>query len=107
MQVRRWPLSKVDRAVCEGDTDGFIKIIAKRDGKILGATIVARRAGEAIAELAIAMAHELTINDLAGTIHAYPTYSTGIQLLLTEMAVEVRLSGASGRIIRGLSAVVR
>jgi pyruvate/2-oxoglutarate dehydrogenase complex dihydrolipoamide dehydrogenase (E3) component len=107
MQVRRWPLSKVDRAVCEGDTDGFIKIIAKRDGKILGATIVARRAGEAIAELAIAMAHELTVNDLAGTIHAYPTYSTGIQLLLTEMAVEVRLSGASGRIIRGLSAVVR
>jgi pyruvate/2-oxoglutarate dehydrogenase complex dihydrolipoamide dehydrogenase (E3) component len=107
VQVRRWPLSKVDRAVCEGDTDGFIKIIGKRDGTILGATIVAQRAGEAIAELAIAMAHKLTINDLAGTIHAYPTYSTGIQLLLTEMAVEARLSGASGRIIRGLSQVVR
>lgn len=107
VQVRRWPLSKVDRAVCEGETDGFIKILAKRDGTILGATIVAHRAGEAIAELAIAMNHKLTINDLAGTIHAYPTYSTGIQLLLTEMAVEARLSGASGRIIRGLSEVVR
>ena len=107
VQVRRWPLSKVDRAVCEGDTDGFIKIIAKRDGSILGATIVAHGAGEAIAELAIAMDHKLKINDLAGTIHPYPTYSTGIQLLLTEMAVEARLSGASGRIIRGLSEVVR
>jgi pyruvate/2-oxoglutarate dehydrogenase complex dihydrolipoamide dehydrogenase (E3) component len=107
LQVRRWPLSKVDRAVCEGETDGFIKILAKRDGTILGATIVAHRAGEAIAELAIAMDHKLKIHDLAGTIHAYPTYSTGIQLLLTEMAVEARLSGASGRIIRGLSEVVR
>jgi pyruvate/2-oxoglutarate dehydrogenase complex dihydrolipoamide dehydrogenase (E3) component len=107
VQVRRWPLSRVDRAVCEGETDGFIKVLAKRDGTILGATIVAHRAGEAIAELAIAMDHKLKINDLAGTIHAYPTYSTGIQLLLTEMAVEARLSGASGRIIRGLSEVVR
>lgn len=107
LQVRRWPLSKVDRAVCEGDTDGFIKIIATRDGTILGATIVAGRAGEAITELAIAMAHKLTIHDLAGTIHAYPTYSTGIQLMLTEMAVEARLSGTSGRIIRRLSEVVR
>jgi pyruvate/2-oxoglutarate dehydrogenase complex dihydrolipoamide dehydrogenase (E3) component len=107
VQVRRWPLSKVDRAVCEGDTDGFIKVLAGRDGRILGATIVARRAGDAIAELAIAMHRKLTINDLAGTIHAYPTYSTGIQLLLTEMAVETRLSGASGRIIRGLSQVMR
>jgi pyruvate/2-oxoglutarate dehydrogenase complex dihydrolipoamide dehydrogenase (E3) component len=107
VQVRRWPLSRVDRAVCEGNTDGFIKVLAKRDGTIVGATIVARRAGEAIAELAIGMNHKLKINDLAGTIHAYPTYSTGVQLLLTEMAVEARLSGASGRIIRGLSEVAR
>lgn len=107
VQVRHWPLSKVDRAVCEGNTEGFIKVIAKRDGTILGATIVAHRAGEAIAELAIAMDHKLKINDLAGTIHAYPTYSTGVQLLLTDMAVEARLSGASGRIIRGLSELVR
>jgi pyruvate/2-oxoglutarate dehydrogenase complex dihydrolipoamide dehydrogenase (E3) component len=107
VQVRLWLLSRIDRAVCEGDTDGFIKIIAKPEGTILGATIVARRAGESITELALGIHHKLTINELAGTIHAYPTYSSGIQLLLTEMAVESRLSGASGRIIRTLSEVVR
>jgi len=75
VNVRRWPLSKVDRAVCEGDTDGFIKVLAKRDGTILGATIIARRAGEAIAELAIAMGHKLKVNDLAGTCLLYTSPS--------------------------------
>ena len=107
LRVRRWPLSKVDRAVCEDDTEGFIKVMAKLDGTIVGATIVAQRAGEAIAELGIAMDHKMTVNDLAGTIHAYPTYSSGVQLVLTEMAVEARLSGISGKVIRGLSEIAR
>jgi pyruvate/2-oxoglutarate dehydrogenase complex dihydrolipoamide dehydrogenase (E3) component len=107
LKVRRWTLSKVDRAVCENDRNGFIKIIAKADGSVLGTTIVAERAGEAITEMVIAMKHKLKIMDIAGTIHAYPTYSTGIQLLATEIAVEKVLSGTSGRIIRTLSAVAR
>jgi hypothetical protein len=53
------------------------------------------------------MKHKLKVMDIAGTIHAYPTYSTGVQLLATEMAVEKLLSGTSGRIIRTLSAVAR
>jgi pyruvate/2-oxoglutarate dehydrogenase complex dihydrolipoamide dehydrogenase (E3) component len=48
VQVRRWDMSRADRAVCENDTDGVIKVIVKKDGAILGATIVAARAGEAI-----------------------------------------------------------
>ena len=107
LKVRRWTLSRVDRAVCENDRNGFIKIIAKADGSILGATIVAERAGETVTEIVIAMKHKLKLNDIAGTIHAYPTYSTGVQLLATEMAVEKLLSGTSGRIIRTLSAVAR
>jgi pyruvate/2-oxoglutarate dehydrogenase complex dihydrolipoamide dehydrogenase (E3) component len=107
LKIRRWTLSKVDRAVCENDRNGFIKVIAKADGSVLGATIVAERAGEAITEMVIAMKHKLKVMDIAGTIHAYPTYSTGVQLLATEMAVEKLLSGTSGRIIRTLSAVAR
>ena len=107
LKIRRWTLSKVDRAVCENDRNGFIKVIAKADGSVLGATIVAERAGETITEMVIAMKHKLKVMDIAGTIHAYPTYSTGVQLLATEMAVEKLLSGTSGRIIRTLSAVAR
>ncbi len=93
--------------MCDDDREGFIKIMSKRQGTILGATIVASRAGEAITELALAMNRKMTVRDLAGTIHAYPTYSSGVQLVLTEAAVEAQLSGISGKVIRGLSEIVR
>ncbi len=105
--VCRWNLSRVDRAVCENDRNGFIKLIAKADGTILASTIVAERAGETINEAAVAIKHKLKISDIAGTIHAYPTYSTGLQLLVTEMTVEKLLSGTSGRIVRAVSALAR
>jgi pyruvate/2-oxoglutarate dehydrogenase complex dihydrolipoamide dehydrogenase (E3) component len=105
--VCRWNLSRVDRAVCENDRDGFIKLVAKTDGTILASTIVAERAGETINEVVVAIKHKLKINDIAGTIHAYPTYSTGLQLLVTEMTVEKLLSGTSGRIVRAVSALAR
>jgi pyruvate/2-oxoglutarate dehydrogenase complex dihydrolipoamide dehydrogenase (E3) component len=100
-------LSHVDRAVCENDRDGFIKIIAKRDGTILGATIVAARAGETLSELIVAIKQRMKVADLAGAIHAYPTYSTGIQQLAADMMIEKLLSGTSGRIVRGLSKIIR
>src|SRR5260370_11105864 len=101
--ISRWDLNRVDRAVCDNDRCGFIKIIAKTDGTIVACTIVAERAGETINEVALAIKHQLKINDIAGTIHAYPTYSTGLQLLLTEMSLEAFLSGAAGKIIRAVS----
>ena len=107
IRVCRWNLSRVDRAVCENDQNGFIKLIAKPDGTILASTIVAERAGETINEVAVAIKHKLKTNAIAGTIHAYPTYSTGLQLLATEMTLEKLLSGTSGRIVRAISALVR
>jgi hypothetical protein len=47
------------------------------------------------------------VSDLAATIHPYPTYSAGVQLLVTQMSVESAFSGALGRMIRGLSALWR
>ena len=44
-----------DRAICENDLDGFIKIVHLSDGHVLGATIVAARAGETITECALAI----------------------------------------------------
>ena len=73
-------MGQVDRAVLEGDTEGFVKIHTKA-GKdtILGATIVARHAGEMISELTLAMVGGLGLGTLARTIHAYPTQAEAIK----------------------------
>lgn len=105
--IKAFDISKVDRAVNEDDRFGLIKIIARSNGTILGASIVGERAGEAITEIAVAMRNNLKLSDLAATIHPYPTYSTGIQLLATKMAVEQAFKGTSGKVIRGLSALWR
>jgi pyruvate/2-oxoglutarate dehydrogenase complex dihydrolipoamide dehydrogenase (E3) component len=105
--VSTWPIDRVDRAVCDNDRDGMIKIITTRSGAILGATIVGRRAGEAIMEIVLAMQQKLKVSDLASAIHPYPTYNSGIQLLATEMAVEHALTGLSGSMIRTASRLAR
>lgn len=105
--VYRWEMTHTDRAICEDDRDGFIKLITKRDGSLLGATVVNVRAGETITEFIVAMKHGLKVSDLAGAIHAYPTYSTPVQQLAAEMATEHTLAGVSGKIIRGISKIIR
>jgi pyruvate/2-oxoglutarate dehydrogenase complex dihydrolipoamide dehydrogenase (E3) component len=107
IRIHRWDMTRVDRAVCENDTSGFMKIITKEDGAIVGATVVAARAGETIVELIIAMKEKLKIKELAGDIHPYPTYSTVVQQIAADITVENLLAGVSGRLIRGLSKVIR
>jgi len=107
IQMNRWELGKVDRAVCENDTSGFLKVITDHDGTILGASRVAGRAGEAIVELVVAMNNKVKIAELAGTIHPYPTYSTAVQQMTVAITVEHLLSGTSGKLIRGLSRAIR
>ena len=105
--VSTWPISRVDRAVCENDCEGMIKIIATPAGTFLGATIVGHRAGEAIMEIVMAMQNKLKVSDLASIIHPYPTYNSGIQLLATEMALQHSMAGVSGTLIRAASKLVR
>jgi pyruvate/2-oxoglutarate dehydrogenase complex dihydrolipoamide dehydrogenase (E3) component len=106
-RIHRWNMDRVDRAVCENDASGFMKIITKKDGTIAGATVVAARAGETIVELLVAMKEKMKIKQLAGAIHPYPTYSTAVQQLAANIAVEQLLSGTSGRLILGLSRIIR
>jgi pyruvate/2-oxoglutarate dehydrogenase complex dihydrolipoamide dehydrogenase (E3) component len=96
-------LSRVDRAVSENDASGFIKLVANRSGRILGATLVAERAGEALAEVALAIASRLRLRDLAAAIHPYPTYNSAIQLLASHMATEGALAGLMGTLARRAS----
>ena len=79
-ETYRFPYDKVDRAITEGDTDGMIKIFAKKwNGKIIGATIYGKQAGDLISEYALAMKHGITLRNIADTIHPYPTYGLGVR----------------------------
>ncbi|MFP5213086.1 MAG: FAD-containing oxidoreductase, partial [Acidobacteriota bacterium] len=71
-------LKDVDRALLDGEEEGFVKVHAGR-GKILGATIVSRHAGEMIGEVATAMAAGLGLGALSSVIHPYPTQVEAIR----------------------------
>jgi len=74
------PFGEVDRALCDGETNGFVKIhVRKGTDEILGATIVARHAGEMISEISVAMAARLGLGKLASVIHPYPTQAEAIR----------------------------
>jgi pyruvate/2-oxoglutarate dehydrogenase complex dihydrolipoamide dehydrogenase (E3) component len=74
------PMSGVDRAITEGDTEGFVKIhVKKGSDTIVGATVVARHAGEMISEITTAMAGKIGLGKLAAVIHPYPTQAEAIR----------------------------
>ncbi len=68
----------VDRAVTEGQTEGFTRLVLDRRGRVVGATLVGPRAGESLAEVVLAARHGLRARDLAAAMHAYPTYADGV-----------------------------
>jgi pyruvate/2-oxoglutarate dehydrogenase complex dihydrolipoamide dehydrogenase (E3) component len=77
-EVYRFPFSKIDRAITDGNTTGLIKVYAKKwSGKILGASILGAHAGEMISEYALAMRNGVSIRAFADTIHPYPSYGLG------------------------------
>jgi pyruvate/2-oxoglutarate dehydrogenase complex dihydrolipoamide dehydrogenase (E3) component len=68
------PMSSVDRAILESETEGFGRIhVDAKSGKLLGGTLVGSHAGENIGELALAMTQGLTVGALASTVLPYPT----------------------------------
>ncbi len=78
--VYEFPYSKVDRALAEGGMPGLIRVFARsRDGKIFGASVVGKGAGEMLGELAVAMRNGVSLRKIADTIHAYPTYGLGVR----------------------------
>ena len=77
-EVTRFEFKALDRAITEGATKGFIKVITpKGKDKILGVTIVSEHAGDLLAEFVLAMKHNLGLNKILGTIHSYPTWAEG------------------------------
>ena len=74
------PFDDVDRAILDGETEGFVKIhCAKGKDTILGATIVARHAGDMIGEIVMAMKYRIGLGKVSSVIHPYPTQAEAIR----------------------------
>lgn len=73
-------LSKVDRAILDGETEGFVRVhVRKGTDEIVGATVVAAHAGDLIGELTLAMKGKLGLKTIGATIHPYPTQAEAIR----------------------------
>ena len=97
--VSIWDIARVDRAKCDDDEEGFIKLVSDRRGVLIGATIVASRAGEISGEVSLAIAKGLRVGDVATAVHAYPTYATALQQMTSEVATTRWTASAAGRLI--------
>ena len=76
VEVTRFDIAELDRAIAERERRGFVKVLTKPGSdKILGVTIVSAHAGETIAEFVLAMKHGLGLRKILATIHIYPTWS--------------------------------
>ena len=85
----RFPFSKLDRAITEGETEGLIKVHVKDlTGKILGASVLGAHAGELITSFAIAMRNGVTLRNIGDTIHPYPAWGEGVRRVADQWYVQ-------------------
>ena len=104
------PMSRIDRARCMGETDGFIKVVvASRGGplaaplvhatggRVVGAQIVGVNAGEVLGEVGLAMHSGMFAGRIAQAMHAYPTVALGLQQAVAQLfaAGRAQTDGAS------------
>lgn len=90
-RVGKFPFAANGRAKALGETDGFVKILAHADtDRVLGVHIIGPRAGDLIAEAAVAIEFSASAEDIARSVHAHPT--------LAEVVKEAALD-AGGRVI--------
>lgn len=84
------PIREVERSLLVEQQQGLIKAIArKNNGELLGVSIVAARADDLIHEAALAVRLRLSVRAIAGTIHAYPTFSQGLQQVMDQIASQI------------------
>ena len=94
------PFDDVDRAIVDGEVEGFVKIHLRRGSdSILGATIVGRHAGEMLGEVSVAMAAGTGLGSISQVIHSYPTQAEAIR----RAADEYNRTRLTPRVARWLS----
>ncbi|NNM64656.1 MAG: mercuric reductase [Burkholderiales bacterium] len=94
------PMHDVDRAITDGEENGFVKIhVREGTDTVLGATIVARHAGEMINSISVAMEAGIGLRTLARVVHAYPTQAEAIKMA-ADACWRTQPSHPMGRLLR-------
>ena len=86
--IVRFPYTAVERAVTDRDTAGMMKFLIDGKRRFIGCHVAGTNAGELVNELTLAMNNKLSVDDVIGSIHAYPTYSFGIPIALYEYVLD-------------------
>jgi pyruvate/2-oxoglutarate dehydrogenase complex dihydrolipoamide dehydrogenase (E3) component len=102
VQILRWPFNENDRAQTERDTEGLVKVLTTKKGKILGAGVLGRDASELIAPYAMAVAEGLTVRSFIKTVLPYPTRSETARRAAVAYYAPKLDSSALRRVIRFL-----
>lgn len=100
--VFRYAHDSLDRALCDGEPDGLTKVVFDPKGRIVGAHVVAPRAGETIHEAVLAVRHRLKLSDLSGMIHIYPTYPESLKRA-ADAFLRAKYSGGLARRVADLA----
>ncbi|HEX2138048.1 MAG TPA: FAD-dependent oxidoreductase [Microvirga sp.] len=103
IRVLRFPFSENDRAQAERRTAGHLKAVVTARGRILGCAVAGPHAGELIMPWVLALSRGLRIQDLAGLVFPYPTFSE----VTKRAAVEFLRPSAQSRVLRGIVGLVR
>lgn len=91
----------VDRVIADGGPAGLVKIITDKKGRVIGGHILAPHAGDMIGELTIALKHGMTVGQLGGVIHPYPTTAEAIKQA-SELRVKSTFTGWKKALVRRL-----
>ncbi|HTV67102.1 MAG TPA: FAD-dependent oxidoreductase [Rhizobiaceae bacterium] len=102
IKVYRWPYVENERAQGERRTEGHIKLVTDRDGKLLGATIAGANAGELISFWSLAIGKQMTLADVSSFMPAYPTFSEIGKRVTLAYALEAARKPATRALIRVL-----
>jgi pyruvate/2-oxoglutarate dehydrogenase complex dihydrolipoamide dehydrogenase (E3) component len=96
----RWAFADNDRARAERATDGFVKVMTAKSGRIVGATIVGAHAGELILPWVLAVQKKFTMRDMTGIIAPYPTLSEASKRVAGAYFTPTLFSNRTRQIVR-------
>ncbi len=102
LESLRMDFAEIDRALLDGETEGFAKVVfERRSGRLRGATVVAPHAGELLGEALVAVSKRLKVGELSAVIHPYPT-QVSIWGRLGDLAMRRKLTPRAAKLLRGL-----
>jgi pyruvate/2-oxoglutarate dehydrogenase complex dihydrolipoamide dehydrogenase (E3) component len=100
VRVLLWQMAENDRAIAIGRTEGMVKVVVTKYGRVLGASIAAPHAGELILPWCLAIQNRLKIGAMAQVVAPYPTLSEASKRAAGSFYTESLFSARTRRIVR-------